>query len=287
MAQSFRALEELELADIKGKLDIYYGGLLSGAKRFGGHLSAALDSVDVRLEEYSLDKMASKEMAELCRRWGARLEPGRARFFADDVARREAFSVALDAYAKEMERDQLAELTRQNKLKNLHALPFRIQHLQDMGDVAALEVLQQALSEDPEASAYQPLISATICKLRQEPEAALQALLPVLEQPESPVLEQSFAMMVGLCTELGQYQAVMDAMAGLASLNAYYLNFYADALAANGQIGDAIEHLTEYLHYFPRDKQAVIKLMSWYEEQDNKEGVGLAQTLLKQLMQEE
>jgi predicted Zn-dependent protease len=173
-------------------------------------------------------------------------------------------------------------LTQQTRLRNLHALPARIQYLKDKDDIDGLEALRNSLVKAEEAQAYLPLISATIHQMQQDSEAALVDLLPVMQQPDSPILEQSLAMMVGLCTKLEYHQAVMDAMAGLASLNAYYLNLYSDALMANGQVIDAIDHLTEYLHYFPGDKQAWMKLKKWYAEQGSEEGVRLVESLLQE-----
>ncbi len=282
MAQSFSEMDALELKQIKQRLDTYYSALEEGAKRLKHHIMEGLESVDIRRQEQSLDNMDRDESEALAQKWIDRKEPGRAFHFEPaTVKKSDVFNTVKQAYSDEMQRDQLAALTQQSKSRNFQALPARIQYLKDKGDVEALEVLHFSLQGIEDAAAYLPLIDATIHQMQQDPEAALIKLLPVMEQLDSPILEQTLAMMVGLCTELGQHQAVMDAMAGLASLNAFYMNLYADALMANGQAGDAIEHLTEYLHYFPGDRSALIKLRQWYSGLGSEEGVELAESLFQ------
>jgi hypothetical protein len=288
MSQVFESVEELELEQIRNKLEIYYDALKAGAERFHQHLVAGLEIVNLRLQEQSLGTLTAQDADSLVVSWIKRGQPGRV-FCLDSTSIKmgDRFAIAKKIYSEEMQRDQLAELTRQSKFRNLHALPMRIQLLKDKKDLNALETLCASLSEDVDTKPYLPLLNATICEMKQQPEAALAELLPVMEQAGSPILEQTLAMMVGLCTELGYHQAVMDAMAGLASLNAFYFNLYSDALMANGQAGDAIEHLTEYLHYFPGDKQALMKLKRWYSEHGSEEGVMLVQSLLQAKMSEE
>jgi hypothetical protein len=282
MAQTFGELDALDLEQIKQRLDIYYAALEAGAKRLEEHIVKGLESVEVRLRDLSVFNMNSDELQSQVHKWIEREEPGRA--FCFELAGKQAdiLNIAKQAYKEEMQRDQLAVLTQQTRLRNLHALPARIQYLKDKDDIDGLEALRNSLVKAEEAQAYLPLISATIHQMQQDSEAALVDLLPVMQQPDSPILEQSLAMMVGLCTRLEYHQAVMDAMAGLASLNAYYLNLYSDALMANGQVIDAIDHLTEYLHYFPGDKQAWMKLKKWYAEQGSEEGVRLVESLLQE-----
>lgn len=281
MAQSFSELDVLGLEQIKQRLDTYYAALGEGAKRLHQYIEASLESVNLRLKELSLAKMDRDELETLVRKWIDREEPGRAFCFELVGKQEDILNIAKQAYKEEMQRDQLAALTQQTRLRNLHALPARIQYLKDKEDIHGLEILRKSLVKEEEAQAYLPLIAASVHQMQQQPEAALAELLPVMEQQDSPILEQSLAMMVSLCTRLEYHQAVMDAMAGLASLNAFYLSLYSDALMANGQAGDAIEHLAEYLHYFPGDKQALMKLKVWYMDQGSEEGVSLVESLLQ------
>ena len=287
MAQAFGELDALDLKQIKQRLDIYYAALEAGAKRLEEHITKGLESVDVRLRDLLVSNMSSDELQPQVYKWIEREEPGRAFCFELVGKQADILNIAKQAYKEEMQRDQLSALTQQTRLRNLHALPARIQYLKDKEDIDGLEVLRNSLVKTEEAQAYLPLIAASVHQMQQKPEAALAELLPVMEQPDSPILEQSLAMMVSLCTRLEYHQAVMDAMAGLASLNAYYLHLYSDALMANGQARDAIEHLTEYLHYFPGDKQALMKLKQWYVEQGSDEGVRLAESLLEAQISEE
>jgi tetratricopeptide (TPR) repeat protein len=287
MAQSFTEVENLELEQVKQRLDTYYSALREGAKRINQHIVAGLESVNIRLQELALANMDKGAVAVLAHKWIVREEPGRAlcvELVGEQVG---PFKAAKQAFMNEMQKDQLASLTQQSKLRNLHALPARIQYLKDKGDTEALEGLLDSLVKTEDAQAYLPLIAASIHQMQKQPEAALADLLPVMDHPDSPILEQALAMMVNLCSELGHHQAVMDAMAGLASLNAFYLSLYSDALMANGQAKDAIEHLAEYLHYFPSDKQALIKLKKWYAEQGSEEGVKLVDSLLHAQVLEE
>lgn len=281
MAHVFRDIDELQLEEVRKRLEIYYSALLEGAKQLHDHLQGGLESICIRAQEHEI--LTPEQADALVSEWVRRGEPGRIYCVERQQSLTRGADVAERAYREEMQRDQLSLLARQNKIRNLQALPGRVQQLKDMGDIEGLEQLYSTLLPDSEASAYIPLIAATICEMQRRPEQALQALLPVMEQPESPVLEQALALMVGLCTELGYHQAVLDAMAGLASLNAQYLGLYAEALAANGQVGDAIEHLTAYMHYFPGDIQAIETLRSWYAELANVEGVALMESLLREL----
>lgn len=281
MAQSFSDLDDIELKQIKQRLDIYYAALDVGAKRLKQHIESGLASVQVRLQEQSLHDMGSNDVEALTRKWIERGEPGR--FFLCTRAQVEAdlLDSVKQSYEDEMRSEQLTTFIQQSKLNNLHALPARIRYLKDKADLSALEMLHASLQENEELKPFLPLIKAIIAQLKQQPDIALAELLPVMEQPDSPILEQTLAMMVSLCAELGHHQAVMDAMAGLASLNAFYLDLYSDALMANGQASDAIQHLTEYLQYFPGDRQAVIKLKRWYLEVGSQDGVLLADSLLE------
>ena len=281
MAQSFSDLDDIELKQIKQRLDIYYAALDVGAKRLKQHIESGLASVQVRLQEQSLHDMGSNDVEALTRKWIEREEPGR--FFLCTRAQVEAdlLDSVKQSYEDEMRSEQLTTFIQQSKLNNLHALPARIRYLKDKADLSALEMLHASLQENEELKPFLPLIKAIIAQLKQQPDIALAELLPVMEQPDSPILEQTLAMMVSLCAELGHHQAVMDAMAGLASLNAFYLDLYSDALMANGQASDAIQHLTEYLQYFPGDRQAVIKLKRWYLEVGSQDGVLLADSLLE------
>jgi len=286
MAQTFREPDEVGLEEVKEKLDLYYRSLKSGVSRLIRFLETGVESVQVRRREQDLDKKTAAEVDRVVSSWMERQEPGRACFkIFEAVSANESMQKARAAFEHFISTDQLSEFTAEKRRRNLHALPMRIQQLKDNGDLTALEQLKGSLIDTDGGEGYLPLLMATIYQLEKQPEKALQELIPVMEQPESPVLEQVLALMVRLCTELGLHQAALDAMAGLASLNARYLRFYADALAANGQAGDAVEHLTEYLHYFPGDLEAIDKLESWYAAADCKEGVSLAQTLRKSVVE--
>ncbi len=280
MAQAFDELDALALKQIKQRLDTYYAALEAGAKRLEQHIKKGLESVEVRLRELSILKMHPDELQMQVYKWIEREEPGRAFCLELVGVKADALNIAKQTFKEEMRRDQLAPLAHRAKLHNLHALPERIQYLKDKGDIDALEELLDSLVKTEGAQSYLPLIAASIHQMQQQYEAALADLLPLMEQPDSPILEQSLVMMVSLCTKLGYHQAVMDAMAALASLNAFYLSLYSDALMANGQAKDAIEHLTEYLHYFPNDEEALMKLKKWYAEQGSEEGVKLVESLI-------
>lgn len=283
MAQPLRDMETLEPEYIKKKLAGYYKSLSAGALRLQTHITNGAKAVELRLAELSLGEMSAEELKFIAKRWGERGEMGRLRCFdldpkAQNILSSDGQTVMATVAATE---NYFEALSLSEKARNLQMLPSRMQQLKDTGDLEALEALASALETDPEAAPYMPLVTATLFQMKQQPQEALEALLPVMEQPDSPVLEQVLAKMVGLTSELGYQQAVLDAAAGLASLNALYLNNYADALMANGQFGDAIEHLTEYLRYFPGDKLALNKLGRWYSEQGNEEGVSLVKTLIE------
>lgn len=280
MAQTFTDDDELQLEQIKQRLETYYTALEEGAKRLQQYIEAGLESVRIRLREQSLLNESIEEQQALALKWIERNEPGRAFCLAPADKGEDPFVKARQAYEEELHRDSLQALAQQSQASNLHALPARVQYLKDKKDIETLQLLYESLSATEGAIDYLPLIAATLYQMEDKSEAALAELIPVMDLPGSPIIEQALAMMVGLCSELGYHQAVMDAMAGLASINAFYLGLYADALMANGQASDAVEHLTEYLHYFPGDRQALAKLKRWYKELGNSEGVRLVETLL-------
>lgn len=285
MAQPLREMDTIEPEYIKEKLSGYYKSLATGAYRLQKHITNGTKAVELRLAELSLGAMSEQELEFIAKRWGERGEMGRLRCFdldpkAERILSGDGKSVVDTAIATD---NYFEALSLSEKARNLQMLPSRMQQLKDTGDLEALEALASAFETDPEAEPYMPLVTATLYQMKQQPQEALEALLPVMEQPDSPVLEQVLAKMVGLTSELGYQQAVLDATAGLASLNALYLNNYADALMLNGQAGDAIEHLVEYLRYFPGDKIALNKLGKWYSEQGNEEGVSLVKNLIEGL----
>jgi len=284
MTYSAREESEIGLDQVRTRLDLYYKALQEGACRLRTYLDKGLDSVEVRLLE--VEPVSEATMKLLTEAWIRRKEPGRAKIFRARHSLRnyECLKLAEQAFDQEMSRDNLSELSRADKHRNLAALPNRIQQLKDKMDTDGLSQLYNSFCNDEEAAGFLPLIRATSLLLEGKLEQVMTVLEPVVSDPESPVLEQSLALLVGVCSELGLYQLALDAMAGLAAINAVYLKPYAEALAANEQRADAIAHMADYLHYFPEDDKAIIYLIRLYEQAGIAEGVELGESMLMELL---
>ena len=263
MSNSVVELEDLNSIEIKSRLTTYYNALYEGCSWLIKLLEQSIECVGLRIRELN---PTEKDLFDLAQRWIENGEAGRYKLPWANKALPESLKDALHrAYEEEMNRDYLQQLALVNRERSLKSLPSRIIQFYDSKDTIGLTQLADSLTEYEEGKHYLPLVQAYNYLLQDKKAEALSALLPVTEDPDSPILEQALVKLFSLCNDLGFQQSSLDALAALSCVNKSYLEKYADALASNNQIADAIDHEIEYLHYYKADERSLSKLRKWYK----------------------
>ena len=263
MSNSIVKLDDLDSSDIKARLDIYYDSLNQGSSWLVELIEQSLECIARRMNEIN---PTEQDFCDLAQSWIDNDEAGRYRLPWVERVIPESIKESLRrAYEEEMNRDYLKQLAEIKKERSLQSIPSRIVQFYDCKDEKGLTQLANSLEEFDGGEQYLPLAYAYLYLSQENKAEALNVLIPVTENPDSPILEHSLVKLFSLCNDLGLQQCSLDALAALSCLNKRYLSKYADALAANNQLMDAINHEIEYLHYYKADDRSLSKLKKWYQ----------------------
>ena len=279
MAHDLTDTSKLSSEQIKYRLSIYYKALESGIESLLAALQSSLDKANRRLVEaqnVKLDECLSDEVID---GWIAEKEFGRFKLYPKVFYTSDQLESLREHYEHEMMFDYSSILAKGAITASKKALPTRVNQFLDRKDLDGLVGFYQSLSGREEYGEYLPLILAAIEILKENWKGAIEELIPVVDNWESPILEPALAHIFMLAIELSYQQEALDALAGLSLLNKSYLNLYSDALAANGQVSDAVEHQLEYCQYFGIDGVSKAKLSEWLNELGREEELQLLEKL--------
>lgn len=272
MNHSLYDLESMSSLDIRERLEKYYCAIKQGIDRTESAISRGLEKVECRISEIN-DLYDPEDFAKnVVPTWNRLKEYGRSVFDCFSYLPDSIIKPVKDAFKDDLEFDYAIARAQDKKRESMQALPVRIQQLKDADDLNGLIALRISLADDIEYDLYLALLDGHISAMKGDLESALLKLAPIVDQPPSPVLEPALALIAGVSSQLDNAQVTLDALAGLAFINKKYLRLYADALAANEQYQDAIDHLLHYLKHYPADNVVRAKLMAWFQKLDVPQG---------------
>ena len=263
MTGSKASISDFKLEKIKQRMDMFYAGLIYGVEVFSASISKSIFKVERRLLEENASNLSAEVFLELVNSWIKSQESGRAFFDKFSHVKVKALQLAKNDFENVMNTDFASRLIEKTKRASINYLPIKLEELYQKGDLNGLLNLYESVGSDADYSDKKAFIKAYISMLQEDFETALFIFGEALCDSESLLIEQSLFHMFRLSAQLGYHQQALDALAALACLNKQYLSAYADALAANGQMVDAIDHELEYLRYFPAAPDIESKLQKW------------------------
>jgi len=281
MSVDFIDPESLDIHSVKKRLDIYYESLLQGGLLLKNMLASAIGKVDRRLSERICFEDYKSIDDKVSEGWISNHEYGRFKIYQESCFSSEQLEKLSYAFRKELEVDYNSVLTQESLSASKRALPRRVVEFIDKNDLDSLRNLKVSLEGNKEYEAFIPLIHGAELLLEGDNQLALNAFGAAASNVDSPVLEPCLGYVFRLATDLGYTQVALDALAGLACIDRIYLTHYADALAAVGQLDDAILHEVEYVECFGLHSPSRVKLKAWLTELGRTEELELLRDLDK------
>lgn len=265
MSHKLSNINELDSCAVRNRLEIYYQSIEFGLKRLINYTETAIQTTQRRLDEYNVVKGEMGGVSKLLTSWLKNGESGRYRKFDFIIDKSPHYSELVNAFESELSRDYIRIQAGEQKLSNFLGLSTRLRMLYDTKDRDGLLVLRKALSLDPDYDDSLPVIDSLIFDLEGDVENAISCVADTTKLIHTPILEFALVHIFRLSSKSGYQQSALDALATLSLVNKKYLRVYASALASNGQINDAIEHILVYVEYFGADEIDKKKIIEWYD----------------------
>lgn len=120
-------------------------------------------------------------------------------------------------------------------------------------------------AEQEAAVPYRHLIDGYLAELENQPELALQAYHRIIDGGDI-LLEEALIRIASIGIESNDVGNVNLALQCLSQLNPVFLPFYAEIQRLQGNVLDAIDTYSSYVHQFPADTLVQMKLASLYVE---------------------
>ena len=130
-----------------------------------------------------------------------------------------------------------------------------------------------AVFDSDEARLYGLLAQGYLAELVSEPDVALGAYQQIIDQDETPVLEDALIRIATLSLAREHVDDARMAYQCLIGISPSYLPQYAELLRAAGDMAQALEIYAEYVEQFPEDIPTIVRLADLYRQLDSPEAV--------------
>jgi tetratricopeptide (TPR) repeat protein len=270
---------------------VYYQAYLDSAAQMLTLLEKAVERIELRLEEESLQA----DLSGLARSWQENEEPGRAiiwqqRHGNGTERQSQHQNAALQALQSAHESifskkpDYLVKGTKSSADPNMAR--HRIKILFKNKDLAALSGLLQGLAastEECNIPAYH-LAAGFAAELEDNPATALDAYQQVLETASGAFVEDALHRIASLSLSLGDPHNALLALECLAQSSPIFLAQYADLSKMLGQTKTALDAYASYLEHFPDDMVVLFKVGQIYQQEGQAE---FARTVFQHILDQD
>jgi len=254
------SIESMSEKEVDAKVTQYNDVILAAGARFDNYLEQALVQTEYLLAEEDL-KLC--EVNEISMEKYAKAPSGRLRVFKNSsagVLENTNFSKNLDDFMSFLDKDVLiAEKERELK-ENIRELPALIARYKARDDYEAIRDLYAAWSGYDGIENYLRYMRAVLAVADGEFSSVYNELLPVVQSEyiDEMLLEAALGEIVNQAFRTDDLQIALDALAGLSIINPEHLLSYSELLFSNHQYADAIDHIMQYLKYFPGNSRAML-----------------------------
>lgn len=266
--------EEMDEAVAKSTGEAYYKAYRDGADKLVKLVDAALSRVECRREE----ELDAPDWSKVLPRWEEDKHFRRASLWlarhpeADKrlaPRQRDALDALTQRYDDALNKADTTHLSDAKRNSALSASRHRARSLLKNQQIDELKKLAVALAQHPateEAQPYRLLVDGYVAETNNDPQAALDAYVAIIDQQAEPVLEDTLLRVAHICLERGDGQNALFALEGLAQLSPIYHPQYAEVLKLTGQPQAAIDVYKDFLARFPGNLFVQLRLARLYLE---------------------
>ena len=262
------SIESMSEKEVEAKVTKYNDIISAAGARFNNYLEQALAHTEYLLAE---EDLKAGEVNESSMGKYAKAPNGRLRIFKNGsagVLKNTDFSKKLDDFMSFLDKDVLIA-ERQRELKeNIRGLPALIARYKARGDYEAIRDLYGAWSGYDGIENYLRYLRAVLAVADGKFSSVYEELLPVVQSEylDEMLLEASLGEIANEAFRTDDLQVALDALAGLSIINPEHLLSYSELLFSNHQYADAIDHIMDYLRYFPRSSRAMLLIEEFNEK---------------------
>jgi len=262
--------KDLDAESAKKLGSIYYEAYRDGAQRLLQMLCKAEQRLHSRLEE----EKAEPDFDRMFEQWREDRQYGRVRIWRarycsvplSPMRQKELESIE-QLYGKTLTDTDSAHLKRAKHHSSLPAAQKRGRILLKNRQTGELSDLLNSLEHHPDKQAaleYCQLISAYLAELNGDHETAIGLLYPIVQNGESPLLEDALLRVLSISLETHQAENACSALDCLSLISPVYKPQYAEMLKLLGRPIEAVDVYNDYLAAFPDQVYIQLKLARLY-----------------------
>jgi tetratricopeptide (TPR) repeat protein len=259
-------------AEIENAGRIYYQAYRDSSRDLIGLIQAALDRLQVRLEE----EKPNPEESRLVAQWRKDRQPGRFLVWkkhhlaamGDIPPGFSTHKKLLEAeFEQLMKNTELAHLKKVSGSRRVVRARIKAKTIFQSNDSSGLRKLLEGLEKHPDrdnALLLNSLIQGYLAELDKKPDQALEAYQTVIGETFTPLVEDALRRIASVCLGQGNMEMALMALECLANAVIIYKPQYAELLRLTGRMQDASDVYTDYLEVIPTDLAVLLKLGQLY-----------------------